>query len=229
VLDRALYDGVAEGLSDGRFECEVLPTLEHVESNLRDRIDAGFNARIVAGFFWPWSDALPSGQLVPDVQIGTWTRPWNRKANGQSYPADRHPYAIWASRRSSQIDEAGCIYSTQGFEFDYVEVIWGIDLVWRTDRWIAEPSQSFHPELSPKRGRVDPVGAEALIKNAYRVLCTRALRPVTKEIPRPPAGTAKTGERRAALESWSMQTELMSPACACADAERPRRIDFPNA
>ena len=176
ALDDALYEGIGHGFIHDRFECTVLPGIEDVEAVLNDRINAGFSARLVAGFCWPWSNALPSGELVPDVQLGSWTRAWNRNAGNDSYPPDRHPYAIWANRRDDQLHEVGCIYSAQGFEFDYVGVIWGKDLVWRDGKWLAQPESSFDPELNPKRGRVDAIITGMLLKNAYRVLCTRALR-----------------------------------------------------
>ena len=65
----------------------------------------------------------------------------------------------------------GCIYSAQGFEFDSVGVIWGNDLVWRTDRWVAQPKES-------RDAPVRNAGPDMLdlVRNAYRVLLTRGIR-----------------------------------------------------
>jgi uncharacterized protein len=124
-----------------------------------------------------WSPANPDGSLVPDVQIGTWQRAWNRKADSKrTYPPETHPYYDWALRKSSQLSEVGCIFSAQGFEFDFLGVIWGPDLVWRRDHWMARPECSHDRDFRIGHGVVRPEIALPLLKNAYRVLCTRGLR-----------------------------------------------------
>jgi DUF2075 family protein len=44
-------------------------------------------------------------------------------------------------------DEVGCIYSAQGFEFDYVGVIFGADLRWDTNanRWVVDLQKNTDP------------------------------------------------------------------------------------
>ncbi len=125
--------------------------------------------RLVAGFCWPWSDPNPDGSLVPDVVIDDWKRPWNAKPVKASYPHDKHPYTLWAETPTGE-EQIGCIYSAQGFEFDRVGVIWGKDLVWREDGWVAQREKSFD---GPVRKRT--VDTETLLRNAYRVLLTRGI------------------------------------------------------
>jgi hypothetical protein len=84
----------------------------------------------VAGFCWPWSDPYPSGFLVPDVRIGDWAMPWNAKAEARRLAPGIPKSDYWASDPGG-IEQVGCIYTAQGFEFDYVGVIFGPDLVYR--------------------------------------------------------------------------------------------------
>jgi DUF2075 family protein len=65
-------------------------------------------------------------------------------------------------------NQIGCIYSAQGFEFDRVGVIWGLDLVWRKDHWIAQREHSFDSKVKPKTANT-----LQLLRNAYRILLTR--------------------------------------------------------
>ena len=65
----------------------------------------------------------------------------------------------------------GCIYSAQGFEVDSVGGIWGPDLVWRTDRWAAQPKESRDKPVSGSKDEM-----VNLVRNAYRVLLTRGIR-----------------------------------------------------
>ena len=51
------------------------------------------------------------------------------------------PERYWASDPAG-INQVGCIYTAQGFEFDYVGVIIGPDLRWdpSSEEWIGDPS-----------------------------------------------------------------------------------------
>jgi DUF2075 family protein len=65
------------------------------------------------------------------------------------------------------------VYTAQGFEFDYVGVVWGLDLAYDLDRrtWVGTPAHSYDAVV--KRG--GPRFVE-LVKNTYRVLLTRGLK-----------------------------------------------------
>jgi hypothetical protein len=170
ALDSALYENNPTGFSHRNFELKIHDSIEQLEDDLV-QLHAGNKVRLVAGFCWEWSDPNPDGSLVPDISIGNWSRAWNKKpAGGEN--AENHPYTLWAKKLSDPLSEVGCIYSVQGFEFDYVGVIWGEDLVWRENRWIAQPKKSFDKDLS----RMKQEEALILLKNAYRVLCTRGMK-----------------------------------------------------
>src|SRR5665811_2533987 len=62
------------------------------------------------------------------------------------------------------------IYSAQGFEFDRVGVIWGPDLVWRDDEWVAQRERSFDTPVKAKKA-----DTQHLVRNAYRELLTRGI------------------------------------------------------
>jgi len=76
---------------------------------------------------------------------------------------------LWAETPTGE-EQIGCIYSAQGFEFDRVGMIWGKDLVWREDGWVAQRERSFD---SPVRKKTVDTGT--LLRNAYRVLLTRGI------------------------------------------------------
>jgi len=173
ALDSLLYENKIIKFPKENFEINFHDSLEKMELFLNKKIQEGYTARIVAGFCWPWSDPDPKGKLINDIKIGGWQKPWNAKANqGQHYSPDEHPYTIWATRKEEQLNEVGCIYSVQGFEFDYIGVIWGEDLVWRTNKWIPQPKKSYDSEMKS----IEQTKALQLLKNAYRVLCSRGLK-----------------------------------------------------
>lgn len=150
-----------------RYNFGLVNSPKELEEWLAEQRRAGLSARMLAGFCWPWSDPLPDGSLVADVQIGDWHRPWNAKRlEKKSYTPKNDPYTLWATTEAGE-GQIGCIYSAQGFEFDAVGVVWGLDLVRRGAEWVAQRDCS--QDRSVKRGE----RMLELIRNAYRVLLTR--------------------------------------------------------
>lgn len=152
-----------------RYRFDLADSVDDLDQLISDADAAGEIARIVAGFCWEWSDPLSDGTLVDDVVIEDWRRPWNRKAGNKPYKPENHPYTLWAETDAGK-EQVGCVYSAQGFEFDRVGVIWGGDLVWRDDAWVAQKAKSFD---SPVKRNSEML---RLVRNAYRVLLTRGMR-----------------------------------------------------
>ncbi|NPA41025.1 MAG: DUF2075 domain-containing protein [Aquificae bacterium] len=156
------------------FEFKIVDDIFCLEALLGDKIEEGYSARIVAGFVWKWGDPDRQGNLPKDVKIGTWRKPWNRKRKKEPSDLTKDPYFEWATRKYNQLEEVGCVYSSQGFEFDYVGVIWGNDLVYRKGvGWIPQVQNSYDPAI--KRLKNEEKALE-LLKNTYRVLMSRGLK-----------------------------------------------------
>jgi DUF2075 family protein/Mrp family chromosome partitioning ATPase len=155
------------------FDFRVVDSVEQLDSLIRSKADEGFSARLTAGFCWRWSDPEPDGTLVNDVKIGTWEMPWNARPEATRLATNIPPSNFWASSPNG-INQVGCVYTAQGFEFDYVGVIVGRDLRWdpTSDSWIGDPSES-HDSIV-KRGPRDRFSD--LVKRTYRVLFTRGIK-----------------------------------------------------
>jgi len=117
-------------------------------------------ARLTAGFCWRWSKPNRDGSLINDVKIGDFEMPWENKDE----------FWRWATEDSG-MEQIGTVYTSQGFEFDYIGVIFGKDLVWDKDTrsWYAKPENSY--DNMAKRGN-DEFAQH--LKNVYRVLLSRA-------------------------------------------------------
>ena len=126
---------------------------------------------MVAGFCWPWSDPLADGQLHPDVVIGNFRRPWNAKPNAGRIAKGVPKAALWAYDPRG-IDQIGCIYTAQGFEFDYVGVIVGPDLTCDPIANVLNPTKGGTRD--PKIRRSGDL-FDALIRRTYRVLLSRGI------------------------------------------------------
>jgi hypothetical protein len=153
---------------DPNFKVLVAGSPEEIESKLRQFESEGYKSRITAGYCWTWNDPNEDGSLPNDVKIGNWSKPWNVK--GDRGVGGYLSGELWAIDPKG-FDQIGCVYTAQGFEYDWNAVIFGPDLVWRSGTWVADRSGSKDPAM---RG-IAPDHFETLVKNTYKVLLTRGL------------------------------------------------------
>jgi len=145
---------------DAKMEFKIFDTPHDLKNAIDGKNRQKENsARIVAGFCWKWSEPNPDGSLVKDVQIGDFKMPWEKK----------NEFWKWATDLSG-MEQVGTVYTAQGFEFDYIGVIFGNDLVWRKDQgWVSIPANSFDKQVTARNPKlVDH------FKHVYRVLMSRA-------------------------------------------------------
>ncbi|MEV5577720.1 DUF2075 domain-containing protein [Streptomyces parvus] len=155
---------------DGKMHLIVADSPEEMEAFLDERRSQGYSARLSAGYCWKWTKKVPPGAALPaDVSIGEWERPWN--VFGDRSVGGAPPAALWATDPAG-FGQVGCVYTAQGFEYDWSGVIVGPDLVWRGDRWVTDRSASQDPVF--KRSTPD-ADVDRLIRNTYKVLLTRGM------------------------------------------------------
>jgi DUF2075 family protein len=157
---------------DGRFDLRLAESPEQLEAFLSEKQEKGETARIAAGFCWPWSDPRPDGTLVADVEVGSWHRPWNLKSDRGIGGAPGS--AFWATDPAG-FDQVGCVYTAQGFEYEWSGVVIGPDLVARDGELATRRNESKDPAFRSKQA-VSDREADRLIRNTYKVLMTRGMR-----------------------------------------------------
>jgi hypothetical protein len=160
-------DGPVAWEGDENFVLSVADAPSVMEAQMRSMLADGYGARMAAGYCWKWSDPVPGG-LVADIEIDGWHKPWNNKKDSSHAGAPGTPF--WASDPAG-FEQVGCVYTAQGFEYDYAGVIFGPDLVWRTDRWVARPE--FSHDTQVKRGSA--IEFDGAVRNTYKVLLTRGM------------------------------------------------------
>src|SRR5690606_18197930 len=125
-----------------------------------------------AGFCWPWSDPRPDQTRLNRAVIGDWARPWSVKNDraGGDFP----PRMYWASDPNG-LGQVGCVYTAQGFEYDWSGVILGPDLTVRDGRLVtvrdANKDRAFRSRKSVSDGEFD-----LLVRHVYKVLLARGMR-----------------------------------------------------
>jgi phage repressor protein C with HTH and peptisase S24 domain len=109
---------------------------------------------------------------VDDVRIGEYRRPWNARPEARRLARGIPRAPLWAYDPNG-IEQVGCVYTAQGFEFDYVGVIFGPDLRYNLDSQAWEGHRGDSKDNEVRRGGERFVD---LVKNTYRVLLSRGLK-----------------------------------------------------
>jgi DUF2075 family protein len=154
------------------FDFQIFDDPLKVEKAIKNKINDGCTGRLTAGFCWPWSDPDGNGNLVNDVVIGDFQRPWNAKPDAGRLAKNIPKASLWAHDPNG-MNQVGCIYTAQGFEFDYVGVIIGKDLVYDFDKqeWEGHKEYSYDSVVKKSKDQFN-----SLLKNTYRVLLSRGIK-----------------------------------------------------
>ena len=165
-LDKALGIIDTEGVAfDARMQFRIFSTPGEMMAEIRKRnAEKKNSARIVAGFCWPWSNPNSDGSLVNDVRIEDFAMPWEKKDTFWKWATD-----------DSGMEQVGTVYTAQGFEFDYIGVIFGNDLIYdeQKGQWRSVPENSHDTQVKRKNADLT-----RHLQNVYRVLMSRAHRGV---------------------------------------------------
>ncbi|MFD3683878.1 DNA/RNA helicase domain-containing protein [Nocardiopsis sp. NPDC058631] len=155
---------------DENFVLRTVPSPAEMDGVLRPTLEQGYTARMSAGYCWPWSRAEKDRPLENDVRIGDWERPWNSRL--ERWLPGVPPSSLWATEEGG-FDQVGCVYTAQGFEYDWSGVILGPDLLVRDGHLVIDRQANRDPAMGKKATDTE---AEALIRNTYKVLLTRGMR-----------------------------------------------------
>lgn len=179
-LEQVLYNKpVTSSFQPEDFDLKIFTDPQSMYDALVEQNNkSGQTARLMAGFCWPWSTSVVDGDLVKDVQIGDFAMPWET--------SDRVPYAKltkkypkwfeWAYKPLG-IEQVGCIYTAQGFEFDYAGVIIGGDLKYDpvSKQIFTDKSACKDPVLRQNRQEAT-MTFDDYVRNIYRVLMSRGMK-----------------------------------------------------
>jgi hypothetical protein len=154
------------------FDFKIMPSPQSLEDAVRKKLGKNSTARLTAGFCWPWAKPKANGTLVEDVVIGDYARPWNARSDAGRLAIGVPKESLWAYDAAG-VDQIGCVYTAQGFEFDYVGVIFGPDLVYLPEaaEWRGDNTKSYDTVVKRSGDQFTQ-----LVKNTYRVLLTRGMK-----------------------------------------------------
>jgi len=159
-------------LEDIDYDIKIVDTPKEVMNLIIEYNKPTNRSRLLAGYCWNWISEGKNNSEVHDIVIDDFEISWNLGSTGT--------FAI----DETSVNEAGCIHTAQGLEFDYVGVIIGKDLRFEKDRIITDFTQRANTDQSLKGIKTlykkEPEKAEEIadeiIKNTYRTLMTRGMK-----------------------------------------------------
>ncbi len=154
------------------YDIRVFDDPEQVRKLVLQKNRIANRARILAGYCWKWPKEHRNDTSYHDISIGDFGISWNLDG-GEAYALSE-----------TSVNEAGCIHTTQGLEFDYVGVIIGDDLRYENDHVVTDYTKRASTDQSikglKKLYKTNRTEAEQrsdeIIKNTYRTLMTRGMK-----------------------------------------------------
>lgn len=153
------------------YDIQVVDSPNRLRDIVIEKNRMSNRARILAGYCWNWIKASRNDTDVHDIKIGDFEISWN--LSNTTFAIDE-----------ASVNEAGCIHTSQGLEFDYVGVIIGEDMRYENGRIVTDFTKRAATDDSlrgiKKINRQDPHRAaeiaDEIIKNTYRTLMTRGMK-----------------------------------------------------
>lgn len=158
------------------YDFKVFDNPNEMREAIIGKNETNNKSRIVAGYCWNW----PTGNTRKDTNYHEIKIPeydfeisWNLDG-GESFAIGKN-----------SINEAGCIHTVQGLEFDYVGVIIGNDMRYEDGQIITDYTKRARTDSSlnglkkiiKEQGQeVANKMADTIIKNTYRTLMTRGMK-----------------------------------------------------
>ena len=167
IRETANYD--MEGID---YDIRICDTPDEMRELVIEKNRDTNRSRILAGYCWEWIKHGKNDSSVHDIRIGDFEMSWNLGSG--------EPFAV----SETSINEAGCIHTSQGLEFDYVGVIIGNDMRYEDDQVVTDFTRRAKTDQSlkgiKKLYNESPQSAleraDEIIKNTYRTLLTRGMK-----------------------------------------------------
>lgn len=166
IKETANFDGF-----EFEYDIKVVETPQQMQKLIEEKNKINNKARMVAGYCWEWKKDGRNNSNFKDIQIKEhdFSISWNL-GNSSTWAID-----------SESVNEAGCIHTCQGLEFDYIGVIIGNDMRYENGKIVTDFFQRASTDQSikglkgmyKKNQKQALALADVIIKNTYRTLMTR--------------------------------------------------------
>ena len=143
------------------YELLVFDSLVDLYKELEVREEEVGLCRLVAGYSWPYSSKTDKSAI--DIEIDGLKFQWNQTEND------------WINSPNA-FSEIGCIHTTQGYDLNFVGVIFGHEIGFdkSTDKIVIDSKKYF--DKNGKNGIKDPEELKVFIINIYKTILYRGIK-----------------------------------------------------
>ncbi len=149
-----------ENFQSSDFEFVLFDSIEEMIKKIKVRNQEVGLARLVAGYSWKW---VSKNKDIHDMEIDGLKLKWNSVSND-------------FINSENSINEVGCIHTTQGYDLNYVGLIFGNEISYDKieSKIVINPDKYF--DKNGKRSIKDPEELKAYIINIYKTILLRGIK-----------------------------------------------------
>lgn len=149
------------------FDFKIFTNVSDLVNKIRSFDDKFGLSRVCAGYSWPW---ISNGLSLLEA----------KKENKYDINIDGNRY-IWNIKSDNFIldnsgkETIGCVHRLQGYDLNYVGVIFGNEITFNKEKNIIEINKNNFYDINVKKS-VDTLTLKNYILNTYRILLTRGIK-----------------------------------------------------
>lgn len=159
-------------LTEEDYDFQIFDSPTEMFNAIKKKNETNNKSRVVAGYCWDWKSKRDRSAYDIEIPQFFFRKQWNFNSN--------EPWLIG----EHSIDQIGCIHTCQGLELDYVGVIIGPDMIYKSNRVVTDgfkrspndQSLKGFKSMMTKKPKEALQAADSIIKNTYRTLMTRGMK-----------------------------------------------------
>ena len=149
-----------------KYDLKLYNDVREMHEDLKNMEKEFELCRLLAGFSWEWKSnpkkKTPTSNVM-DIEIDGYKIQWNRVTEN------------WINSPNA-IDYVGCIHTTQGYDLNYVGVIFGNEIKYNPETEEIEIDESEYFDKNGKNGIDDPAVLKEYILNIYKTMLLRGIK-----------------------------------------------------
>jgi len=149
-----------------KYDLKLYNDVREMHEDLKNQEKEFELCRLLAGFSWEWKSnpkkKTPTSNVM-DIEIDGYKIQWNRVTEN------------WINSPNA-IDYVGCIHTTQGYDLNYVGVIFGNEIKYNPETEEIEIDESEYFDKNGKKGIDDPAVLKEYILNIYKTMLLRGIK-----------------------------------------------------
>lgn len=149
-----------ENFKSNDFEFVLFDSIKEMTKKVKARNQEFGLARLVAGYSWKW---VSKNKDIHDMEIDGLKLKWNSVSDD-------------FINSENAINEVGCIHTTQGYDLNYVGLIFGNEISYdkNENKIVINPDKYF--DKNGKQSIKDPEELKAYIINIYKTILLRGIK-----------------------------------------------------